>query len=214
MDPATESVSHPVFARFFARVATRSERRGQVALRQELLAGLSGRVIEIGAGNGLNFPHYPAEVEELVAIEPEPYLRARAVEAAQRASITIHVREGNANRVREDDRTFDAAVVSGVLCSVPDPDAALRELWRVLRPGGELHFYEHVRASGSFRGFYQDTVNLLWPRLMGGCHPNRDTLTAIELAGFSIASCRRLMFPPRAHASPVAPRILGVALRS
>ena len=214
MDPVTESVSHPLFARFFARVATRSEQRGQVALRQELLAGLSGRVIEVGAGNGPNFSHYPAEVEELVAIEPEPYLRARAVEAAQQASITIDVREGNANRIPADDCMFDAAVVSGVLCSVPDPEAALSELRRVLRAGGELRFYEHVRSGATARAFYQDAVNLIWPRLMGGCHPNRNTLTEIERAGFSIASCRRFIFPPRAHASPVSPRILGVALRS
>jgi len=212
MDPVTESVSHPVFARFFARAATRSEQRGQVALRRELLAGLSGRVIEMGAGNGLNFAHYPAEVEELIAIEPEPYLRARAMEAAQRALVTIQVREGSASRIPAEDCAFDAAVVSGVLCSVPDPEAALSELRRVLRRGGELRFYEHVRAGGSTRAFYQDAVNLVWPRLMGGCHPNRDTTAAIERAGFSIASCRRFMFPTRAYVSPVAPRILGVAL--
>lgn len=204
------SVRHPLFARCFERLASRNEQRGVAEIRRELLAGLSGRVVEVGAGTGLSFAHYPPTVSELVAVEPEPYLRERAAEAARSAPIPIRIVAGVADRLPVEEAAFDAGVVSGVLCSVPDPDAALAELRRALRPGGELRFYEHVRADGP-RGRYQDAVDLVWPRLMGGCHPNRDTLAAIERAGFRVQSCRRFRFPPTARVSPVAPRILGVA---
>jgi ubiquinone/menaquinone biosynthesis C-methylase UbiE len=208
-----EAVRHPLFARFFARGAAKDERRGQAALRRELLAGLSGQVIELGAGSGLSFSHYPAAVAEVVAVEPEAYLRGRAVAAARTAPVGIRVVDGTADRIPAADGSFDAAVVSGVLCSVPDAAAALAELRRVLRAGGELRFYEHVRAPGRMRGRAQDAADLLWPRLMGGCHPNRDTRTAIERAGYQIVACRSLMFPPSARLSPVAPRVLGIARR-
>ena len=160
-----------------------------------MLDGLSGRVVEVGAGNGLNFPHYPASVDEVVAVEPEAYLRERAEGAARTAPVPIQVTGGLAGALPLEDTSFDAAVVSGVLCSVPDQEAALADLRRVLRPGGELRFYEHVRARGSFRARSQDAADLVWPRLMGGCHPNRDTLAAIERAGFRVERCRGLQLP-------------------
>jgi ubiquinone/menaquinone biosynthesis C-methylase UbiE len=210
---ADQPVRHPIFARMFDRFAAKDEERGQAELRRELLRGLAGRVIELGAGNGLNFPHYPADVDELVAVEPEAYLRERAAEAARTAPVPIEVVDGVAGRVPAEDASFDAAVVSGVLCSVPEVDSALAEVRRVLREGGELRFYEHVRGRNRLRGGFQDAVDLVWPRLMGGCHPNRDTLAAIESAGYTIESCRGFKFPPGARFSPVAPRILGVARR-
>lgn len=206
-----QPVGHPLFARVFDRFAAKDEERGQAELRRELLAGLSGRVIELGAGNGLSFPHYPAVVDEVVAVEPEPYLRERAAETARAAPVAIRVVEGVAGALPFDDGSFDAAVVSGVLCSVPDVAAALADLRRVLRPGGELCFYEHVRARHPLRGRFQDAADRVWPRLMGGCHPNRDTLGAIERAGFAITRCRGFAFPPGARLSPVSPRILGAA---
>jgi ubiquinone/menaquinone biosynthesis C-methylase UbiE len=210
---ADQSVRHPIFARFFDRFAAKDEERGQAELRRELLRGLSGRVIELGAGNGLNFPHYPTDVEELVAVEPETYLRERAAEAAETAPVPVRVVGGVAGRLPAEDASFDAAVVSGVLCSVPDVDSALADLRRVVRPGGELRFYEHVRGRNRVRRRFQDAVDLAWPRLMGGCHPNRDTLAAIESAGYKVESCRGFKFPPGARFSPVAPRIVGVARR-
>ena len=159
------SIHHPLFARFFARFAAKDEERGQAEVRRELLEGLSGRVVEVGAGNGLNFPHYPASVEEVVAVEPEAYLRERAADAAREAPVPIRVTGGLAGALPFEDASFDAAVVSGVLCSVPDQESALADLRRVLRPGGELRFYEHVRASGPVRGRTQDVADLVWPRL-------------------------------------------------
>jgi ubiquinone/menaquinone biosynthesis C-methylase UbiE len=208
---ANEQVRHPHFARFLEWKAARDEERGQAELRDELLRGLSGRVLEVGAGTGINFPHYPASVHELVAVEPESYLRSRAEEAAGRLPLDIRTLDGLAGELPFDDGSFDAAVVTFVLCSVPDQDRALRDLRRVLRPGGALRFYEHVRGSEPARVRWQDAVDRVWPRLMGGCHPNRDTLAAIERSGFRVVRCRGFHFPRGALAYPVAPRILGVA---
>lgn len=205
-------MSSPLFARLFDRISGRDEGRGQAEVRRELLGDLGGCVVEVGAGNGLNFRHYPATVSRLLAVEPEPYLRRRAAAAARDTPTRIEVIAGTADRLPLADGSVDAAVVSGVLCSVPDPAGALAELERVLRPGGELRFYEHVRGRGGF-GRYQDAMDVVWPRIMGGCHPNRDTLAAIESAGYRVEHCRALTFPPDATVSPVAPRIVGAARR-
>lgn len=204
-------VRHPLFARLFDRLAAKDKGRGEDALRRELLAGLSGRVVEVGAGNGINFEHYPAEVEELVAVEPEPYLRGQAERTARSLPLQTMVVDGTAADLPLESGSVDAVAVAGVLCSVPDQEAALAEFRRVLRSGGELRFYEHVRSPRAAFGRYQDLLALVWPRLMGGCRPNRDTLAAIEGSGFRIERCRRFGFPANARAYPVMPRILGVA---
>ena len=208
--PPTE-INNPIFARLFDRFAAKDKGRGEDALRRELLAGLEGRVIEVGPGNGINFEHFPETVDELVAVEPEPYLRRAAEATARGLPLQIRVVDGTAERLPADDSSVDAAVVAGVLCSVPDQGAALREFRRVLRPGGELRFYEHVRSRRAGFARYQDAVALIWPRLMGGCRPNLDTIAAIERNGFRIESCRGFGFPENARAYPVAPRILGIA---
>lgn len=204
------AVKHPLFARFL-EWRNRTPQAEEVALRRELLAGLSGRVLELGPGNGLNFAHYPGEVRLLVGVEPEPYLRARAAEAASRAPVPALVVGGLAGELPVADSSFDAAVVSGVLCSVPDVQRALADLARVLRPEAELRFYEHVRSASPLKGRFQDLADLLWPRLMGGCHPNRDTAAAIERAGYGPLSFREFVFPPGSRLCPVGPRILGRA---
>jgi ubiquinone/menaquinone biosynthesis C-methylase UbiE len=208
---ASTDVNNPIFARFFDRFAARDKGRGEHALRRELLSGLSGRVVEVGCGNGINFEHCPDTVSELVAVEPEPYLRRAAEATARTAPIPVRVVDGVADRLPLETDGFEAVVVAGVLCSVPDQAAALREFARVLRPGGELRFYEHVRSRRPGFARYQDAADLLWPRLFGGCHPNRETVEAIANAGFRLECCRGFRFPDNARAYPVAPRILGVA---
>ena len=195
----------------YARLSEQ-ESAEQLGHRRETLAGLNGRVVEIGAGNGRNFGFYPPEVREVVAVEPEPYLRALATDAAREASAEVQVVDAVAASLPLADGSFDAAVVSLVLCSVPDQGDALRELLRVLRPGGELRFLEHVHAERQpLRAVLAfGDRSTLWPRLAGGCHPARDTLGAIEAAGFAIEHVRRFDFSP-VRPLPAIPHILGCA---
>jgi len=192
-------------------VTARAEGTEEDEIRRELLASLAGRVIEIGAGTGPNFHLYPDTVSELVAVEPEDYLRARAEEAGARSGRAIRVVDALADELPFEDDSFDAAVAAQVLCSVPSQAAALTELRRVLRPRGELRFYEHVMARQPRYARFQRLAGRVTPHLAGGCHPDRDTGRAIEQAGFTIERCRRFMFRTSLLDLPVAPRILGVA---
>jgi ubiquinone/menaquinone biosynthesis C-methylase UbiE len=208
---ATE-VRHPVFARFFDRLSRLMEKEAGEQ-RDELLAGLSGRVVEIGAGNGMNFRHYPATVEEVVALEPEAYLREKAENAALSAPVRVTVRDGVAEPLPFDDESFDAAIASLVLCTVPDPGRALAELRRVLKPGGELRFLEHVRSESPRKARIQERLDSsgVWPRLGGGCHCGRDTVAAIEAAGFEVERVRSFALGPSwVHTNP---HVIGVAGR-
>jgi ubiquinone/menaquinone biosynthesis C-methylase UbiE len=182
--------------------------------RQRLLEGLSGRVIEVGAGNGLNFTYYPETVTEVIAVEPEPTLRAAAEEAAAAAPVTVSVRAGTADALPLADGEADTGVASLVLCSVPDQASALAELHRVIRPGGELRCYEHVIANRQPKRAILQFADRsgLWPKLAGGCHPARDTAAAIEAAGFEIERCERFGFKASAF-EPNIPHVLGVARR-
>jgi ubiquinone/menaquinone biosynthesis C-methylase UbiE len=208
---SADEVSNPIFARMFDRFAAKDKGRGEADLRRELLAGLHGRVVEVGAGNGINFEYYPATVSELVAVEPEPYLRRAAGRTAGRVELEVRVVSGVADALPLEAASVDAVVVAGVLCSVPDQAAALAEFRRVLRPGAQLRFYEHVRSRRTSFARFQDLIAPMWGRLMGGCRPNRQTLAEIERAGYGIERCRGFGFPADARIYPVAPRILGVA---
>jgi ubiquinone/menaquinone biosynthesis C-methylase UbiE len=211
--PLSTGKRHPIFARVFARVSPGMDAQGAVEHRRALLSGLAGRVLEVGAGNGLNFAHFPPAVTEVLAVEPEPYLRALAETAAQRAAIPIRVVDGTADALPRPDASMDAAVASLVLCSVPDQARALAELRRVLRPGGELRFFEHIQADTAGLAWAQRLADLIWPTLVGGCHTSRDTLTAITTAGFQITSVQRFRFPDSRLPSPAAPHVLGIARR-
>ncbi|MFG3531882.1 class I SAM-dependent methyltransferase [Streptomyces sp. NPDC047917] len=210
-----DAVHHPVFARFYARMSVVAETRaGLAAVRSDLLAGLSGRVIEIGAGNGLNFAHYPPAVSEVVAIEPERGLRRLAVRSALRAGLPVDVVPGVAEALPVKSEAFDGAVASLVLCSVRNVERSLAEIVRVLRPGGELRFFEHVRADDRAMATTQRVLDrTVWPLLTGGCHTGRDTLAAIERAGFVVESYRRVMMPECGVRLPMSTCVLGVARR-
>jgi ubiquinone/menaquinone biosynthesis C-methylase UbiE len=168
-------------------------------------------VIEVGAGNGLNFGLYPPTVDRVLAVEPEALLRQAALEAAAEAPVEIEVVDGVAGALPAADASQDAAVASLVLCSVSDQGQALAELRRVIKPGGELRFYEHVIADGAVPSRLMRFADAtFWPRVGGGCHMARDTATAIEEAGFAIERIERFGFSPGALL-PSIPHILGVA---
>lgn len=210
-----DAVRHPLFARFYARLSLVADTRGGVGeLRRELLDGLSGRIVEVGAGNGLNFRHYPAAVSEVVAIEPERTLRRLAVEEGLRAGVPVDVVPGTAEALPVRSEAFDGAVASLVLCSVRDVRRALAELRRVLKPGGELRFLEHGLARGRVAAAVQRGVDAtVWPRLFGGCHTARDPLAEIGAAGFEVVTYRRLQLPERGVPLPSSPAVLGIARR-
>lgn len=203
-------LQHPRFARAYARGVKEMDSRGGSQHRRTILAGLSGHVIEIGAGSGSAFALYPRTVTHVLAIEPDDYLRNLAMASAASAPVPVTVRAAAADRIPAEDAVADAVVTSLVLCSVPDQAAALREIRRVLRPGGTLAFYEHVRSGNPLVAAAEDLITPAWRRLAGGCHLNRDTPAAITAAGFTIQACRRFGFSP----GPLAPaltHILGTA---
>jgi ubiquinone/menaquinone biosynthesis C-methylase UbiE len=207
---------HPLFARCLARSAAISERKGAAALRERLLDGLAGRVVEVGAGSGIQFRHYPDAVSEVIAIEPEPTLRAMARQAANEAPVPVRVVDGLADALPFADGSLDAGVCAGVLCSVDDPAAALAELARVIRPGGSLRFYEHVTSSRPRAAALQRALDAtgIWRRAMGGCRTARRSDAAIAAAGFRIVRLERFTFRPTLLDTPVAPKVLGEARRA
>jgi len=207
---------HPLFARFYAWLRPRMDSHGGAELRQRLLAGLSGVAVEVGAGDGGNFAHYPVTVASVLAVEPEPYLRQLATATARTVEVPVEVVDARAERVPLPDGAADAAVAALVLCSVADQSVVLRELHRVVRPGGQLRFLEHVQAPAGRPGMRR-TQRLLdasiWPRLFGGCHCGRDTGTAIAAAGFVVDELERFTFPEGASLDPTGPCVLGRATR-
>jgi SAM-dependent methyltransferase len=210
----TTDIARPRFARMYLRNAETAEQRGATHHRQRLLDGLRGTVVEVGAGHGLNFAHYPPEVTEVVAIEPEPTLRTRAEAAAEAASVPIRILAGVADELPLADSAADSVVASLVLCSVPDQQHALAEIRRVLRPGGELRFYEHVIPRCQPKRLLLQLADRsgVWPAIAGGCHPARDTREAIMQAGFDIEQIERFGFSA-APLQPQIPHILGTARR-
>lgn len=202
-------MANPVFARVYSNLIVKGleteEGRG---LRRRLLDGLSGTIVEVGAGDGANFEHYPDPVDRVIAVEPEPYLRERA---AGRAKPPVEVVDGDALHLPVPDASVDTVVFCLVLCSIADQAAALAEARRVLRPGGELRVLEHVRARTAGTARLQDALDAtVWPRLLGGCHCGRDTAAAIEAAGFDWEQLDRFAFPEGSR-MPMSPAILGRA---
>jgi SAM-dependent methyltransferase len=206
------TVDHPFFARIWPTIAEHETPKMR-ELRRDNLAGLSGRVLEVGAGTGTNFELYPDSVAQVVAVEPEQRLVVRAREAAATAVVPIEV----TNRTVESfsaDEPFDAVVCSLVLCSVAEPDSVLRQLLSLLRPVGELRYLEHI-ATGGIRGRLQRFVDAttLWPRLAGNCHAHRHTEQAIRAAGFEIDETRTEVVMPAWIPVPVSEFVLGRARR-
>ncbi|WP_255363475.1 class I SAM-dependent methyltransferase [Geodermatophilus sp. DSM 45219] len=204
----------PVFSRLYARISEGMDAEGLGELRSELLAPLSGRVVEVGCGNGRNFARYPSAVTGVTAVEPEPHLRGLASRAAAGAPVPVTVVPGTAEALPLPDAAFDAAVLCLVLCSLPDRAGGLAELGRVLRPGGTLVFLEHGLApTRRLRAVQRVADATVWPLLAGGCHTAVDPVGLVEQAGFEVTALRRLRFPDSRVPLPAAPHVLGAARR-
>jgi SAM-dependent methyltransferase len=206
MTPSTPT-GHPVFAVLYRWLGALGDRTGFAERRRRLLAAAEGTVVEIGAGTGLNFRHYPAGVEVL-ATEPDPHMLRAALRATRGATARLTVRQAPAESLPLPDASVDTVVSTRVLCSVPDQAAALAEANRVLRPGGRLVLVEHVRAADPAVARRQDRREGFQVRFAGGCHPNRDTLGAVAAAGFDTAAVQRVTLPGIRITSP---GIQGVA---
>jgi SAM-dependent methyltransferase len=209
---ASATLDNPLFARIWTFMS-RHETEWLRDRRRENLDGLSGRVLEVGAGTGTNFPLYPPSVTEVVAVEPESRLRDIARRAASSAPVPISVLASTVEAL-DVGEPFDAAVCSLVLCSVDQPEEVLRQLYSLLRPGGELRYFEHVASSGARGGLQRLADATVWPRLFGNCHTHRQTEQAIAAAGFAPQASRHGHQFPAWAPVPVSEFALGCAVRS
>jgi ubiquinone/menaquinone biosynthesis C-methylase UbiE len=199
-----------VFAAGYDRITAGTERAGLAAMRHELLEPVRGRVLEIGGGTGANLEHYPPGLEELVITEPEPPMARRLKQRVHASALPARVVQAPAEHLPFPDGSFDFAVSTLVLCTVADPGQALAELRRVLRPGGELLFIEHVRADSPRLARWQDRVHPLWLRFGHGCNCNRPTLETIRRAGFQVRQVHHDALP---KAPPIVrPLVRGAAV--
>jgi SAM-dependent methyltransferase len=179
------SLRDRIFAAGYDPLSAPWEKRHGAKLRKELLEPARGRVLEIGVGTGLNLPHYPP-VDELVAADPsEPMLRRARRRAAETGRDVTFV-EAPAEQLPFEDDSFDTVVSMLVLCTVEDPQRALQEVRRVLRPNGQFLFSEHVRSDDPKLARWQDRLEPIWEVVANGCHPNRNTLSAIRAGGFDV----------------------------
>ena len=208
---AAETIDNPFFARVWPVVAVHEAEAVRI-LRRENVAGLSGRVLEVGAGIGTNFAFYPESVQQVIAIEPEPRLAARARNAAAAAPVPVDVIGATAEEFGNGEQ-FDAVVCSFVLCSVRDTAGVLQHLHSQLLPGGELRYLEHVASVGA-RGRWQRFLDAtVWPRFLGNCHTHRETQRAILDAGFEVYASRREWTLPVWSPMPVSELAVGRARR-
>jgi protein-L-isoaspartate O-methyltransferase len=205
------TVDNPFFSRLWTRMSA-NEPEAIRALRRENLAGLSGRVLEVGAGTGTNFTFYPATVDEVVAVEPEVRLVETARLAARDTPVPVAVTTDTVEGFASGE-PFDAVVCSLVLCSVADPDAVLRQLFSMLRPGGELRYLEHVASTGLRSQVQRLADATVWPRLLGNCHTHRDTERSIVDAGFELEEPRREWVLPKWLPMPVSETAIGRAIK-
>jgi SAM-dependent methyltransferase len=202
------SVGERIFAAVYDPLSKRWEEKHGAEIKRGLLAKTRGRVLEVGIGTGLSFPHYPP-VDELVGVEPsEPMLR-RARRRAEELGRQVELVSASAEHLPFEAASFDTVVMLAVLCTVDEPEQAVREIRRVLRPDGRFLFLEHVRSPDPKRARWQDRLERPWGVIAGGCHPNRPTLATIEGAGFELVDLEQGELPGQVPL--VRPYVLGTA---
>lgn len=188
--PAMENISHPRFSAYYNRMMQKPLVRQQFdPLRQQIVGQAQGVVLEVGAGGGQNFPFYnPKSVVRVEAIEPDEAMLVYAENNRRNAPVPIQLSRASVEKLPFPEAHFDSVVMTFVLCSVHDPERSLREIWRVLKPGGNLLLIEHVRAQAPIAAWIQDALVPLTTRCLGNCHWNRDTQRIIMEQGFEIMS--------------------------
>jgi SAM-dependent methyltransferase len=199
----------PVFAALYDPAVWVGERVGMRALRQELLQHAHGRTVELGSGTGLNLPHYPDDLDELILTEPDAAMAARLERRLRRDGRSARVLGAPAERLPFDDHSVDTVVSTLVLCTVGAPDVALREIARVLRPDGQLLFIEHVRSESARLAAWQDRLSGPWRRFAEGCHCNRATIELIEAGELEVDQAREASW--RGMPAIVRPLVAGRA---
>jgi ubiquinone/menaquinone biosynthesis C-methylase UbiE len=203
---------HKWFAFLYDRLQAPAERSFIRAMREEIMGGARGRVLELGAGTGFSFPYYGDHVEQVIATDPDPHMLERARRRAQDLDRPIELRQASAEELPFEDASFDTVVTMLVMCTVEDPARALSEVRRVLKPTGELRLYEHVRYDHAFGAFCQDLATPLWRWLGAGCRPNRDIARLVREAEFEF---ERLELskpaPPLPFMIFTRPHIVGIA---
>ena len=197
------------WAPVYDRVTAPFERAVMAEPRAQLLASISGDVLDVGAGTGANFPHF-RRAARVIALEPDRRMRRQLEAKLPSAPYPVQVLDARAERLPLTDSTLDAVVFTCVLCTVGHPDQALAEARRVLKPAGTLAVLEHVRGTSALAR-WQDRITPLWARLMGGCHPNRDSLAAISGAGFRIQTVQ--LSDPLPRWVPARPLLQATATR-
>lgn len=198
---------HRIFAALYDRMLAPLERDVLGARRRHLLSGLTGTVLDVGAGTGVNLPEFRS-ADRVVAAEPDGAMRRHLEAKVAAAAVKVEVSDAAAESLPFPDESFDAVVFTLVLCTTPDVPAALAEARRVLRPDGMLVVLEHVRGHGTLARA-QDVITPVWRWFAAGCHPNRDTRAAIERAGFDFAEIDEFTEIP--GWLPMSPMLAGVA---
>jgi ubiquinone/menaquinone biosynthesis C-methylase UbiE len=183
-------------------------------MRRETVGGARGRVLEIGCGAGANFQHNGPDATSVLATDPSEYMLERARKRVERAAVPVELRQASALELPFEDASFDTVVSTANFCTIPEPARALAEIRRVLRPGGEYRFFDHVRSGGRAAAFFQDAITPLWRIIGAGCHPNRDIERLVREAGFSsVEATGSNLYPPIPPLSFVSPHVHGVATR-
>jgi ubiquinone/menaquinone biosynthesis C-methylase UbiE len=204
--------SSPLWTRVFALaydpLLSLGELTGMRRRRRELLAPARGRVVEIGAGTGLNLRHYPEDLEALILVEPDAAMRRRLAKRIRQRGAAAEILDASAERLPLADDSVDTVVATLVLCTVDDPERALREISRVLRPGGELLFVEHVRAQSAWLARWQDRLAGPWRRFACGCRCNRATVDLMRACRFELDVADAAW---RAQPPIIRPLVLGRA---
>ncbi len=209
---AEKQEGHRWFASLYDPLIASGEHSYMRRVREEIVGGARGRVLELGAGTGLSFRYYNNHAERIVATDPDPHMLERARHRVQDAACPIELRQVSAEALPFEDGSFDTVVSTLVMCTMRDPLQALSEVRRVLKPSGELRMYEHVRYDNAFGAFLQDLATPIWRWFGAGCHPNRDIARLVREAGFEFQHLELTKpDPPIPPWVFTRPRIMGIA---